>query len=500
MFIPFIASYAEIHFHLKHLFPKYYSDFPEIVTDIPIRVCKKNNSELPLLLIIKDADKFPVKLLEIEIKIIGHNSYKEVFNQKIDQSYYSHIINLDIAKLPLGKYQLIAEIKVTKQNKTYLFINDNYKGLTPVPYQFHITEDLPYPSNWFAGEPHYHSNYTNDQVEFGADIGSTSVMAKTMGLDWFFVTDHSYDLDDKPDDYLQFDPKLTKWKKMQEKVAQNDSEDCRIIAGEELSAGNAKEQNVHFLIVNNQKFMQGFGDSAEKWFHNKPTMNLSDISKESQAIYIAAHPNENVPFMQKLTLRRGNWQLIDFLQNDIQFLQIINGNSQLQSNIRYWKELLLAGHKFYLIAGNDAHGNFNLMRQIQKPFLKLFSNKNQIFGNWHTVFKYSKNDPIKGLKNKQVIVSNGPFLNFWLENSSGRYTIGENVNPGKYTINWECATTEEFGNFKSLEFYLGHAGKEKKLNSISQSTQIELPASSYLRSSGKTKNGGQVFCNPIWIN
>ncbi|MDN5354416.1 MAG: hypothetical protein PWQ09_1172 [Candidatus Cloacimonadota bacterium] len=499
MFIPFIASYAETHYHLKYLFPKYFTKFPEIIFDIPKRVCTNRSNTLPLLLIIKDADKFPIKLLEIEIKILGYNSYKEIFNRKIETPYFSVIIDLDISHLSPGKYQLIAEIKVTKKNKTYLFINDNYQGLTPVPFQFHITDKLPYPTGWYAGEPHYHSNYTNDQVEFGADLGSTTVMAKAMGLDWFFVTDHSYDLDDKPDNYLQFDPHLSKWKDMQSQVSQHDSPDCRILAGEELSVGNFKHRNVHLLIINNQKFLQGFGDSAEKWFHNKPTMNISNITKEPAALYIAAHPNERVPLIQKISLRRSNWQTDDFLENNIQFLQIINDDNHIDSSIEYWKELLLAGHKFFLLAGNDAHGNFNLMRQIEKPFLKLFSNRNQIFGNWHTVFKYKENTPIEGLKNKQIIVSNGPFMNFWLEDATGSYHIGQTIAAGNYKINWELATTEEFGDFTQIDIWQGYQQRETRLKKQINGASVYLPASSYLRFSGKTQKGGRVFCNPIWL-
>ncbi|MDY6914961.1 MAG: hypothetical protein SVM86_01415 [Candidatus Cloacimonadota bacterium] len=500
MFIPFIASYAEVHYHLKYLFPKYFTSFPEIITDIPFRLCLKRTSKLPVLLIIKDADKFPIKLLEIEIKILGYNSYKEIFNKKISQSYFSLIIPIELSDFKPGKYELITEIKVAHKGKTYLFINDNYKNLTPQPYVFEIVSDTPFPENWYAGELHYHSSYTSDQVEFGADISSTTTIAKAMGLDWFSVTDHSYDLDDNPENFLQTDPNLKKWKMMQHDVKANDSDECRIIAGEELSVGNCEGKNIHLLILNNKEFIYGTGDSAEKWFKNKPTINLSELKKEKQALYIAAHPNEKVPFLQKISLRRGNWQISDLVNTRIEFLQIINGHNKVDRNIEFWKSLLLQGYKFMILAGNDAHGNFNQMRQIAKPFLKLINKNEQLFGKWQTVFHYNQNTPLKGLLQRKIIVSNGPFLNFWLEKNKNMFYIGNTIEPGKYKLHWETFTNSEFGKFKEIKINLGYNGSEKQLLNLKNGSLISLKTNSYIRMSGKTKKGGKVFCNPIWID
>ena len=52
------------------------------------------------------------------------------------------------------------------------------------------------------------------------------------------------------------DPALPKWKKMWETITSlnKKNDDVVILPGEELSAGNAKNQNVHYLIFNNKKF------------------------------------------------------------------------------------------------------------------------------------------------------------------------------------------------------------------------------------------------------
>ena len=150
-------------------------------------------------------------------------------------------------------------------------------------------------------------------------------------------------------------------------------------------------------------------------------------------LFIAAHPFEKVPFLQKLTLRRGNWRQIDFIDGGINFLQAINSNgrNEVENSIEEWVKLLLAGNRYFLVAANDAHGNFNVMRQIKKPFWKLFSSQKQTFGNFFTAFQHNSNDPIQGLKAGKIIVSNGPFLSFELIRNTKKYAIGSVVSARK---------------------------------------------------------------------
>ena len=535
-FLPLIGLYAETHYHIKLLKPRYYQKQPEIIADVPIRTSRKNNSILPVLLIVKDANLFPILLKKIEIKIIGKNQKIKVIkqiNKNISQNYFSEIININLDKFKPEQILFITVKFYIKQNSTkYIVLNDNYKNLSKKPFQTYFAEQpLPYPLDWFAGEPHYHSNYTSDQVEFGADIPATKEMAKSLGLSWFFVTDHSYDLDDKEDNYLINDPDIPKWKKMKAEVKKQDSKDFRIVHGEEVSIGNAEGKNVHLLAINHDEFIEGHGDSAEKWFRNKPTTkitnykiqitNKSQITNEQisnpapcnphlapctshpEPLFIAAHPNERIPFLQKLTLRRGNWQLEDYLQSGIKFLQIINNSdlNKVDKSIAYWKNLLLKGHKFFILSGNDAHGNFNVMRQIKIPYWKLFSSQHQVFGKFHTVFQYPENNPIKGIKNGKIIISNGPFLDFWLEEKKRKFEIGSTVKLEKAKLCYETATSPEFGKITFINLFIGDINlqKEKKVKDPLNNAFLILPKKGYLRMSLSTSKMGRVYTNPIWI-
>jgi len=411
------------------------------------------------------------------------------------------------------------DFTIFRNSKEINFRNDNYTGLNTKNYRSYYSEEpLPYPENWFAGEPHYHSIYTSDQVEFGADIESTKIMAKSMGLSWLFITDHSYDLDDCENSFLKNDPLLPKWKKMLEDVRKNDSEEFRILPGEEVSIGNSKKENVHLLAINLKEFIEGEGDSAEVWFKNKPQKFLKDIvewdkekgessypatrNSQSDSLFIAAHPNEKISFLQKLTLRRGNWHIDDFLQSEIKYLQIIN-NSNMQSiedSIHYWKTLLLDGHKFFIIAGNDAHGNFNIMRQIKIPFIKLFSSVEQVFGKFHTVFNYKTNDPIKGIKSGKIIVSNGPFLDFCIEANGKKNPIGSTISTNSARLYYNTKSTPEFGEIKKIKLFIGNYSKkeEEQILNFQNGCNLEIPENGYVRMSMSTSKMGRVYTNPIW--
>ena len=504
--IPLLLGYAELHYHLKYLYPKYYIKQPEIIADCPIRVIKNKDNVLPILLIIKDSNKFPILLKSIKVTIkYADKKIEEFFpkTKKIEQSYYSETIKCNLGIIESEQnLKVIVEINISCLGKDYTIINDNCPGLDKKPFTcYYANAALPYPNGWYAGDPHCHTIYTADQVEFGADIKSTKTMAKAMGLSWFFVTDHSYDLDDSLNDCTKNDVNLPKWNMMKADCVEEDESDFRVVPGEEVSIGNKNGENVHLLVINKNEFIHGSGDSAEIWFKNKPEHCLNELKNETEdEIYIAAHPNDKVPFMQKLTLRRGSWHTEDFSDNKIRFMQVINSAdiSEIKSSIEYWKNLLIQKHKILILAGNDAHGNFNVMRQIQKPFTKLFASDKQVFGRMHTVFHYRNNDPIAGIKNGEMIVSNGPFINFWIKAEAKEFRIGANCSSNFALLFFQVATAKEFGEITKLRLFLGKEDGEQVIEDPQNELEIDLKDILYLRMSIETQKKFVAFTNPIF--
>lgn len=512
MYFPFLMNYAEIHYRIPFLKARYDQNAPEIIFDAPVRCFLNKTKTFPIAIIVKDAHLFPVEIFDIKINFNTGYCTSLDFQEQINQPFYHQCFEIPITEEFFNRqiqFEIHFKYSIIKSKKTkvYSCINDNYKGLPAHHFScfFHKDKDC-IPESFWKGEPHYHSNYTNDQVEFGAPLSITKRFAQCMGIDWLFVTDHSYDLDDSLTDYLKNDPLIPKWKLLEDEIDQLSDDSVKILRGEELSVGNHLHQNVHLLLINHSHFYEGKGDSAEVWFKNKPDHTLKEISRdlsEDKSIIIAAHPFEKVPLMQKWTLNRGEWSLKDYKDNEIQFLQAINQSSiaELISLIHQWVLLLLNQHRLYLIAGNDAHGNFQWMKQIKIPFIKLFLSKNQIFAGFFTIFRSKINDPISGFNSKYLIVSNGPFLDFQVEKDE-IYHIGDHIEVGKYILKYQFNSNIEYGECKTLKLFIGSIDKKKEICILNpkQNIELDLREKGYIRMECLTENQKMAITNPIWIN
>ncbi len=252
-----ILGYAEIHYRLP-VIPSYlYKKEPEIIFDLPIRANWQR--EIPLFLFIKDSHHFPIQTQSIEVEITNllqskSKLFKEVLNQSIHEKFFRYVIKLPATLFEdEGNFQISATLYfVNGQGRSKKIKQDNYRTIPHPPFSIEINNSsLPKQENWFWGDLHIHSNFTNDQVEFGAPLPDTIIAARTMGLDFVAITDHSYDLDDHDDNFLKNDHTLVKWKQFQQEVfsAQRNNDRFVIIPGEEVSVGNARQQNVHCLIL-----------------------------------------------------------------------------------------------------------------------------------------------------------------------------------------------------------------------------------------------------------
>jgi len=546
MYFPLL--YSETHYHLKYLYPLYFKREAEALFDMPTRVLiKRTHNKIPIFLLIKDADKYPISISEVCIVVFFKGNKKE-FNIKeqtivCNESLRYYEFEIDVVAEWINQHvSIVVEFKLNGTR----YINDNFHGNVPHLFKVFICDkEKVFPTGWYIGDTHYHSSFTSDQVEFGAPLEMTKKIAKTMGLDWFFVTDHSYDLDDMIDDYTQQDHEHRKWNILKRECHQLSDEETKIQFGEEVSVGNRLGQNVHLLSINYPNFMIGKGDSAEKWFQNKPDIDLrmlpinntaitlSDSEEkkvqrdniENMTLLIAAHPFEKIPYLQRKLLNRGNWSEMDFTDSKVEYLQIINGLSFFENLdlINKYFKLLLNGQKYYIVAGNDAHGNFQFMKQIQIPFIKLMCRKQQLFGACFTAFQYENNNPIEGIKSKRIIISNGPFLNFTINYNEKKYHIGESVhvyNHNKITLQYEYLLETQrstshkqdkknvenasIDNKAILQMIIGKINSKviykSKLDISTDRIEVLVDEESFVILVLRTLDGHFALTNPIWVN
>ena len=374
------------------------------------------------------------------------------------------------------------------------------------------------------GDLHYHTNLTEDMVEFGAPLKATLIAAQSIGLDFYCNTDHSYDLDDMPGSWKETDPTLEKWNNSRKEIDSLNkefSDSSFIIPSEELSLHNLDGRNIHALILNNPDFLPGSGDSAEEPFNFKSEYNTQNVNEglEKDALCIAAHPFTPVPILQWFFFKRGKWKLNDVLQKNIAGLQILNGAIDIGFNegMKFWINILLKGYHKFIYAGNDAHGNFNIYRQIKIPMVSLYEKKEQIFGQFRTgVYPIRKNDisaNIKALKEGNCFVTNAPLLNMTFHSDGSVYLMGSDVNAVNGILNISVISTPEFGKIKKIVIKKGVIGEKKeidyfsiinpKMYELNKSIEIYADSKSYYRCEVELEflGGNKKFAltNPIWL-
>jgi hypothetical protein len=512
--------YAETHYRFKYFFSYLKKREPEIIADIPSRITY--GLAIPVLLVIKDADKYPVLIKELSVYEKNLVIFSQELNKSIIGSYEDIIVYVNSNDLSYGQHHFDIKISYVSNNRNKICFADNYRGTSHEPLPIFISKDsLPCFENCFFGETHAHTNYTSDQVEFGASLEATVLMSRAIGLDFFCATDHSYDLDDYENNYLKIDPALKKWndfKKEVNKINLN-QKDFLIIPGEEVTVRNNKDKNVHLLIYNSDQFFPGTGDSGEKWFRNHSELSISEVISEMKdsSLAVSAHPSETPPFLQKLFINRGSWKYEDCNVNGLNGLQFINGgkSSIIEKGKNLWIEQLLRGNRLTGIAGNDAHGNFSRFRQVGFLFFTMRENYSHLFGKWRTgiYFNNKKRDIysiLDSLRSGNCFMTNGPALLMEVYASQERYLMGDECSfPVKCRI--KVRSTDEFGSLKSIMIMLGDLDKKQefvyfeKYNKSGifdyqqEITLNNMPDRGYLRMEASTVYNYQALSNPIWF-
>ena len=467
--LPFISLYAEIHYKFFG-FSLISKNLPEVIIDVPSRL--ELNRKLPILILVKDSDKYPCTLMPVKAEIESGAKKKTVeitdIAENLNKPMWHKIVFYEPDKNIHGKIRINFTINLKRKKRTYTFFNSTYNTGINRPLEVYISSShLPGSYTAVFGDIHTHSSYTSDQVEFGSPINAIVEMGKAAGLQWAAVTDHSYDLDNMQSDYLKKDPKLTKWTTFKKDVSDlNKQQPFIILPGEEVSCGNSKGRNIHLLVINNRKFIPGSGDSAEKLLSNKPDISVKNVLDriEKQSIAFAAHPEVKIPLLQKLLLNRDSWTSPDYFHKKLTGIQILNGqnNDAFKKGIQKWISLLLSGRKISIAAGSDSHGFFNRFIHVGTAFLSVKEEYDKhIFGQMRTGVLLSKKimnykSLLDSIRNGNTVISSGPFMNIHTE---GNYNT--NAGPGEIlkndlaAVSIHCQSSPEFGTLKKCIIYAG---------------------------------------------
>ena len=507
--------YAETHYRFPFFISFLLKKEPEILFDAPHRL--DPGQDIPVLLFFKDAHRYPVTLKSVKLAITGSSLVQKTvhfdeINLNIDKKVFWKIFYITPPETGWLEIQPIAVCEI--KGREFEVGVDNFRFSSKAPLKvFTSDEPLPCEKGWLYGDIHTHSIYSSDHVEYGAPIQCAVELASASGLSWFAATDHSYDLDDCKDDFTRNNPDLPLWKKLNDDISLINSH-FTVIRGEEISCGTGHGKNAHLICLGNKSFIEGWGDSAEKWLVTQPQLSISEVLErimKDNALGIAAHPLEKVPFLQRFLLRRGKWTHADLKSDGLAGFQLLNGkrDSGFYNGRKHWVQLLLSGKKLYIYGGSDAHGNFNRLRQIGLPFVSIRETHDQIFGGSRTCLYSIDCDTeniINALRHGRCFISDGPFLDCYITSENSTAYMGNHIHSTNPVLHITAISSKEFGAFSSIHVFHGTVGASQEKETIhsgssSYEVRLEQPLEGigYVRVEAVTGQDRFAITNPVWF-
>ena len=405
--------YAETHFKFKLPWSLLYKPWPEIIFDAPFQFVPGVSPYL--WIVVRDANRFPttIKTAEILLKHNIENAFDNTLEKgpqpdisihkdlDIEVREQMHFIPLPLGEIPAGTYEVYCKLTVERDGKTQTFERWNLPRLKPVPLRIKVlNEALPIAPGYAAGEMHCHTHYSADHVEYGATPEVLQLAAKAVGLDFVNCTDHAYDFAFTQEDFTkEAESPVPRFQKLREEIAALPSKDENgedlplLLAGEEVSAGNSKGENVHVTVLAPEGYLPGLGDCGRYWLNNKPTLSIKQVLSMTKAHCFAAHPFQQMGLLEKFIFRRGYWKPEDLnwapQKHAIRGLQFWNGirDEGFKLGREFWINELGKGNYLLPIGGNDAHGDLNSMTAVDLPLISLKHTRAHTFGNVRTVVR-----------------------------------------------------------------------------------------------------------------
>ena len=189
----------------------------DFICDAPWRVVDENHA-IPLTVILKDCDTDDIRELHWirAVDISGGGSVtlwdhdfndEEIGDDAPEHNYWTWITTVTEGhpSLPDGTPLTPANLGYSPGDAIEIEISIYYKddwfnytdGRTV---RVHVgSGPFPWPEDWYGGDAHYHTMYTNNLYEFGAPLPAVRLTGIALGLHWLTTTDHSCDLDETGD-------------------------------------------------------------------------------------------------------------------------------------------------------------------------------------------------------------------------------------------------------------------------------------------------------------
>lgn len=433
----------------------------DFLADAPWRV-KSFDAKIPIILTIKDAnsDDCLVDTLQIWIfdKVNNRDSliHKKLFGgQTVNTARWEYLHEVSVTDLISPPYNLsLSEFDILKF-RVRLSFRDNVSPeyFVQTLGVFLGNSNLSPFENWYFGDTHFHSEFTNNLYEFGSTIRAASKAASAMGLDWLTITDHSCD----------FPPVGVGFQALQDSInLYNAISSCLMIRGQEVTIDNDNTNNwvddkIHLLVYNKDLFIRG----PENYFTftNDNSGNLTTLSsalaQNADGIAYAAHPYDEMDIFLGGSLIgnllswsssnfntalqfRNNFRGLEFWNTKELYTKTVseftitpfpfNQNSEnksafYKSHLNYaeskWIELLkndlnafTPDKKLFGLAGSDAHGDLNYQTYGSTSITASDNAIAKVRTLAYLPNGKNIDNVLLGLKNGNTVLSDGPVLVF----------------------------------------------------------------------------------------
>jgi hypothetical protein len=221
---------------------------------------------------------------------------------EVDSEFW--YFNFNIPASMLVGFENVIDIETTIHYSNFTF-TDDVIGLRV----FRSDESVPDLPDYYRGDTHIHSVYTQNDAETGLPLCATKESAKRIGLDWITTTDHTSDFDN----YGQ--GVASNWSKIQVEVEALNTEDPSFIyiAGQEVALNNHESDLVHMLAYPSGNDPYGFpfvGDGDGDLTATGVSVNsaLQQLAAVDGFAY-AAHPFATEDKLPTFPVGGGIWNL-----------------------------------------------------------------------------------------------------------------------------------------------------------------------------------------------
>lgn len=193
-----------------------------------------------------------------------------------------------------------------------------FDNLLPIPWAdetvrlrvFRSDTEVPSQNNYYRGDTHLHSMFTQNTAEVGLPLCGTKEAGYLIGLDWITTTDHTSDFDNYGDGNIN-----TNWGIIKAETAALNSADASLIfiPGQEVAVNNANGELVHMLAypsytsVSTFPFMgDGDGDLVGT---SKTVHSVAAALASFNGFSYASHPFATESKLPTIPVGGGIWNL-----------------------------------------------------------------------------------------------------------------------------------------------------------------------------------------------